>query len=75
MKTKIILMFFACSIFLYGQVLVGDNGYKQVETSIAVHSGNSNIMATTVIELIPGGRQCLIYVSTNGGEEWTLKKV
>lgn len=74
MKTKIILIFFVSSMFLYGQVLVGDNGYKQVETSIAVHPSNSNIMATTVIELIPQGRQCLVYVSTNGGAEWNLKK-
>ncbi|MBL1215769.1 MAG: exo-alpha-sialidase [Ignavibacteriae bacterium] len=76
MKVKIILavLLFSFNAMAQLPVQVSNNGYKQVESSIAVHPSNSDISAVATIELIPTGRQCLIYLSSDNGINWTLKK-
>lgn len=78
MKTIIfyLIIFFVFAIPAQAQLLVQDTGNKQVESTIAVNPNNPNIMAKAVIELlIPSGRQCVIWISTNGGSTWIQKKI
>lgn len=79
MKTvKIFLiLFLLVSIISRAQLMVQDNGLRQVETTIAIHPTDPGIMAIAAIELLvnTSGRQSVIWVSTNNGTSWTQKKI
>ena len=78
MKTvKIFLiLFLLVSTISWAQLMVQENGLRQVETTIAIHPTDPSIMAIAAIELLvnPSGRQSVIWVSTNNGANWTQKR-
>jgi len=58
---------FVFAMLIQAQVAVKYNGYRQLESTIAIHPTNSNILATAVMEFPPSGRQSIICISTNNG--------
>jgi len=67
-----LVVFFVFAIPSQGQVLVQNNGYRQLEITIAINPNNSDVMAIAAIEKAPGG-QSVIWLSTNNGDNWTQK--
>ena len=65
---------FVFAMLIQAQVAVKYNGYRQLESTIAIHPTNSNILATAVMEYPPSGRQSIICISTNNGVSWTQRK-
>jgi len=65
---------FVFAMLIQAQVAVKYNGYRQLESTIAIHPTNSNILATAVMEFPPSGRQSIICISTNNGVLWSQRK-
>lgn len=58
------------SVNINNRLLPGS--FNQVQTSIAVHPSNPDIMAVSAItDVYPGGYTTGAYITTNGGANWT----